>query len=283
MVRFRPSIIGVLGCILAAGTPFVYGASSSAIVVESRSNDDAWRATDSRQQPTELPFRPPVEEQPSGTGGGEAQYQIQLLQQEVQELRGQVEKLEHEMSTMRATQEDRYLELDSRFQNLMQQLEGRSAPAMDLDLDEESGGPTSRPGSATGGASSEEQRMYESALEMIRNREYDGAIAQLKKTIEQHPNGQYTANAYYWLGEVYAAKPEPEYENARQALAQVITYFPEHRKVPDAAFKLGKVYHLMGDCKRAADILNQIIDQQRGRSVAKLAESYLRDKVGDCN
>jgi TolA-binding protein len=101
--------------------------------------------------------------------------------------------------------------------------------------------------------------------------------------IAQYPDGSLAPNAYYWLGEVYAAKPQPDYEAARKALAQVITFFPEHRKVPDAGFKLGKVYHLMGDCVRAKELLERVMDQNPGKSVSKLAETYLRDNIGACN
>ena len=41
------------------------------------------------------------------------------------------------------------------------------------------------------------------------------------------------------------------------------------------------VHHLMGDCGRASELLNQVIAQHQGKTVAKLAENYLRDKV-DC-
>ena len=84
------------------------------------------------------------------------------------------------------------------------------------------------------------------------------------------------------MGEVYAAMPTPEYENARQAFVQVITFFPDHRKVPDAAFKLGKVHHLMGDCDKAKELLSKVVEQYQGKSVAKLASSYLRDGMVNC-
>ena len=35
----------------------------------------------------------------------------------------------------------------------------------------------------------------------------------------------------------------------------------------------------MGDCKGATKILDQVIAEQQGKSVATLAETYLRDKV----
>lgn len=293
MVRYCPSISGVLGCcILAACAPFTFAASP--IVVESRTSDDEVTRQDeasARQpvqgRPRELPFQPPVEEerrQGASTGAGQMQYELQLLQQEVRQLRGQVEQLQNEISRMKATQEDRYLELDDRFQRLAEQRGDRGAAekSAPMDLDVSGAGMNDVVGSggaAAGNSGAGEDKMYERGLEMIRNRQYEQAIDQLRETIKQYPEGEYTPNAYYWLGEVYAAKPEPEYEKARQALAQVISFFPEHNKAADAAFKLGKVYHLMGDCQRAKDILTQVVEQQQGRSVANLAESYLRDKV----
>jgi tol-pal system protein YbgF len=127
-----------------------------------------------------------------------------------------------------------------------------------------------------------EKEMYDTALELIRNRQYDVAITQLQAVIDGYPSGDYAPNAYYWLGEVYAANPQPELEKAQQALAQVISSYPGHRKVPDAAFKLGKVYHLMGDCDKSRDLLSQVADQQQGKTVGKLAASYLSDSMIDC-
>lgn len=220
-----------------------------------------------------LPYQPPIEDEFSNSvsSGGETQYQMQLLQQEVQELRGLVEELNHQLQRMKQTQNDRYLELDGRFQRLMNQSTQELPPVIGTETT------TNTP------ASEDEKTMYDNAVELIRARQYDMAISQLEAVIQQYPQGAFTANAYYWLGEVHAAKPEPDYESARQALAQVITFFPDHRKVPDAGFKLGKVYHLTGDCARATELLRQVIDQNEGSTVAKLAADYLRDRIGSCS
>ena len=274
MIKYRPLHNGVIGLLLATLAPFLFAASNPIIVESLETNPDA--AVASGQRLVTEPFQPVIEDEfEPATSGGETQYQMQLLQQEVQELRGQVEQLSHALSEMQKTQNDRYLELDGRFQSLMQQGDtgSYSEPAS-------TGQQTNSTVAITAGQ--DEKALYDTAVELIRTRQYDLAITQLQAIITQFPDGKYTANAYYWLGEVYAAKPEPDYEQARQALAQVITFFPENRKVPDAAFKLGKVYHLMGDCERATELLNQVIEQQQGRSVAILARDYLRDRVGTC-
>lgn len=213
-------------------------------------------------------YRPPIEEVDQNTPM-ENQYQMQLLQQEVMELRGLLEEIRYELDRIKTTQDDRYLELDARLQQVVKA--AAEPPPSKIVM------PDVMPGD--GAPLLDEKTSYDTALQLIRNRQYELAITQLESVIARFPDGDYAANSYYWLGEVYAAKPTPDYEKARQALAQVITFFPDHRKVPDAAFKLGKVYHLLGDCSRATELLTQVIEQNDGKSVAKLADTYLRESV----
>lgn len=260
----------LFGLCVLVGLPFLLGAQNPVNV------QNLADSTDSLEKGAEQgPFLSgQASRQPSEF---ETQYQIQILQQEVLELRGLIEQLNHELAEMKRLQENRYLDVDSRLQALGDDSRGSSAviPAFPTDRNNEGVlGPESS------GITSEEG-LYESALARIRIRDYDSAIADLKKLIETFPEGTFAPNAYYWLGEVYAAKPEPAYEKARQALAQVISFFPDHRKVPDAAFKLGKVYHLMGDCDRARELMENVVEKYKGKSVSRLADNYLREKLRD--
>lgn len=260
----HPLLSGVLIAATTAvvSTPlFVYG-TDSPIVVESREST--------------VTYQPPIEvsDDRGAPTGIEGQYQMQLLQQEVMELRGQVEQLQYQLDRQKSIQDDRYLELDARLQQLMQ---SQSSPVVSGTPVPENQDPEviSEVADETLG----EAELYDTTQLLIRNRQYDLAITQLESLIARFPDGEYTANAYYWLGQVYAAKAEPDFEKARQALAQVITFFPEHGKVPDAAYALGKAYYALGDCERAVDLLQQVVDQYPGKSAAKLAETYLRDSV----
>jgi tol-pal system protein YbgF len=278
IVKLSAIRVCVSSFILITATAFSFAETSDPITVESRS--------ESRLSEVEEPFQAPVEAQgETQLPAMESQYRQQLLQQDVQKLRGLVEELANEMERLKRTSDDRYLELDGRFQALREEVStsGSLVVGNPATSDVSQGLASVSPSEVTGVVSGQDEKtLYDTSLELIRNRQYDLAITQLQAVITQYPDGNYAANAYYWLGEVYAAKPQPDYENARQALAQVITFFPENRKVPDAAFKLGKVYHLMGDCDRAKELLNQIIAQHQGRSVAKLAETYLRNKMESC-
>jgi tol-pal system protein YbgF len=264
---------GVLGLLMLTSTPFLFAATNDAIMVESRNGPVI----------QQLPFQAPIEDvSPAAVIGAgiDAEYQSQLVEQEVQALRGLVEDLQYQLKRMKKIQDDRYLELDSRFQSLRAGLaSGSVAPGSAeavIKSDEEA--VVALPVNVVQG----EKSLYDTALELIRNRQYDLAVTQLQAVIEGFPNGDYAPNAYYWLGEVYAAMPVPKYENARQAFVHVITFFPDHRKVPDAAFKLGKVHHLIGDCDKAKELLNKVVEQYQGKSVAKLAAGYLRDGMINC-
>ena len=269
MENFRPFTNGVLSRLLLLATlvqtPLLFSQQTSQIIVEeSMSVTSAGPRTEPFIPPTEDDFENVIEDQ----------YQIQILQREVMQLRGLVEELTYRLNRMRDIQDDRYLELDDRFQGMDAKVNNLSLSAKPALVDAD---PVTVVPNAVD--IQDEKTLYDTAQELIRNRQFDLAISQLKAVITHYPDGAYTPNAYYWLGEVYIAKLDPDLESARQALEEVIQFFPEHRKVPDAAFKLGKVYNLMGDCVRARDLLEQVVELHQGKSVATLSESYLRDKV----
>jgi tol-pal system protein YbgF len=234
--------------------PLFVSAAQSPVPIESRE--------------TVVSHQPPIEEE-SMVGSIENQYQMQLLQQEVMELRGLVEQLQHEFSRLKSIQDDRYLELDARLQQALKS----KVPAQE---------PVSKDAGETAAVIDEnfsEKELYDTTQILIRNRQYEMAITQLEALIVKFPDGELTPNAYYWIGLVQTSKTDPDLEEARVALAQVISYFPEHSKVPDAIYALGKVYFKLGDCERGTKLLQEVINQYPGKSAAILAEGDLRETV----
>ena len=265
---------------------------SAPIVVESRSTalKDRFREPVREDQARNemVVETTPIEIEPMAIEGDSSSlspidltYQMQVLQQEVMSLRGLVEQLGHDIQKSKSIQEDRYLELDRRLQN---QSASHQAATAGADSGTGSADLASAPELSPAIADEElkaEQSYYDEGLTSIRARDYDQAIASLRSVIEHYPTGVYAPNAYYWIGEVHAAKPDPDYEAARQALVQVIKSYPSSNKVPDAAFKLGKVYDLMGDCQRAKAALGDVATTYSTKSAGKLAERYLLDQI-DC-
>lgn len=190
-------------------------------------------------------------------------YQLQLLQQEVRELRGLVEEQGHQIKRMARDQQEQYIDLDRRVSGL------RSAPSAPGAA---SGSTTASPGVGAAAASGSEREAYTSAFNLMKEQQFDASTAAFNRLIVDYPNGQYTPNAFYWLGELYLAKTQ--FEQARQSFAQVTNLYPTHQKVPDALYKLGVVYHRLGDTQRSLEFLDRVRKEFPQSSAAGLAQTY---------
>ena len=204
--------------------------------------------------------------QPGVSGQGqlaELFYQLQVLQQEIQDLRGQVEEQTYLVNRLQRDQKEQYLDLDRRVVALS---ENQPAPGPS------STQPAAPPVNIAAGNLSEREA-YTQAFEAMRAREFEASMAGFQQLIEAYPNGQYTANAYYWIGELYLVA-ESDAEMARQSFMQVVNLYPDHQKAPDALYKLGVVYHTLGDVDAAQTYLRRVQQEHPGSSAAGLAAKY---------
>ena len=102
--------------------------------------------------------------------------------------------------------------------------------------------------------------------------QYRRALTMFAAVIRDHPDGEFTPNAYYWTGELHLAMDA--LEEARQAFAQVANLYAGHAKVSDSLYKLGVTYHRLGDNARALQYLDRVTDEYPGSAQAGLARSY---------
>jgi tol-pal system protein YbgF len=211
----------------------------------------------------------------SSTGLSGLFYELQVLQQEVQALRGMLEEQEHRLDRLARDQQEQYLDLDRRMQALRggggappsRPPGGQQAPEPSFD--------SGSPASGGGGGPSSEREAYAAAFDLMKERRFEASAEAFNRLVQQYPNGAYTPNAFYWLGELYLAQEENE--RARQSFAQVTNLYPDHQKVPDALYKLGVVYHRLGDVGRAREYLNRVRREHPDSSAAGLAQTYLAE------
>ena len=109
----------------------------------------------------------------------------------------------------------------------------------------------------------------------MKERKFDESIAAFNDLIARYPNGQYTPNAFYWLGELHLAQQNTE--QARQSFMQVIGLYPDHPKVPDTLYKLGVAYHRLGDTAKAMEYFADVQSRYPQSSAAGLAASYQQE------
>ena len=197
-------------------------------------------------------------------------YQLQLLQDDVRRLQGIVEEQNHRLDRLVQDQRDRYIELDRR----LVELGTPAAPA-----DAAAGAPT---GFGTSPGATTEAAAYNAAFARVKGASnlvpserlaaYAQALTAFQALIAQYPAGEFTPNAYYWTGEIHLYTEALEL--ARQAFVQVVTLFADHAKVPDALYKLGVVYHRLGDNQRALQYLDRVASEHPSHTAADLARNY---------
>ncbi len=213
-------------------------------------------------------------------GNAELFFLVEQLQREVVTLRGMVEELQYSVSVLKRQSRERYVDIDRRLQDVSRLETVLPAPVVGTDPVEApaeravpAGLPSdprvSRSQAATPVISDQEKKAYQMAYNLIKKKSFEDAIDALHDFIERYPDSGLTANAYYWLGEVYLVAQK--LEQAKAAFTVVINKFPDHRKTADAYYKLGVVYLKLGDKKKALSNLDTVISRFSDTSAARLA------------
>ncbi|MDP5210730.1 tol-pal system protein YbgF [Microbulbifer sp. 2205BS26-8] len=199
----------------------------------------------------------------------ELYYQMQVLQQEVQSLRGTVEEMLHEIKRLKQQRTEDYMDLDRRITRLSGTTP--SAEADDGTSARDDSSVSSMPREAKTGGN--ERDRYQASFGLARNGDYGGASAEFKRLLQDYPNGQYAPNANYWLGEI--ALVQGDLEEAREWFVALLDGYPNSSKVWDGRYKLGTVYHQLGDQQKARALLEQVAASDARAS--NLAQKYLKE------
>ncbi|MDV6250672.1 tol-pal system protein YbgF [Vibrio sp. EA2] len=187
------------------------------------------------------------------------QEQIDQMSREISELRGQLERNNHEMQQMLQRQRELFVELD-RMRGEM-----KSAPV-----------PQETPPAEAGGQytpNADEQTAYQDAVDLIlKKRDYAGAIAAFQQFQKDYPDSTYTANSHYWLGQLYYAKKQDK--DAAKSFVAVVSYKDSNKRA-DALVKLGDIAERNNNAEQAKKFYQQVVDEYPNSASAKIAASKL--------
>ncbi len=234
---------------------------------------------------------------------------IEALQREVQELRGENERLAHEINTLKTRQREQYLDIDRRLQSSTSVPGTASMPASSgvsvtdtaatQSQEVTQSPPTTLPPSATSTssqietttsstrqietttsgttvatvASSDAAQDYKNAFTLLKQGKYDDSIVAFGSFLQTHPDSKYAANAQYWLAEAnYVSKRYPQ---ALSEFSKVVNKYPASSKVADARLKLGFTHYELGQYEEARVELTRLRAQFPNSTVASLAQQRL--------
>jgi tol-pal system protein YbgF len=241
-----------------------------------------------------------IERQLEGRGLIDLLNQLEKLQGDVQQLRGEIEVQNHQLEDMQRRQKDLYLDIDRRLQQLEPgQPEGAASvapvpggmddssppsyqapPSYEMPAPAESppvtvATPPVAPAPAAAPVNTAEQQAeYEKALAILREGRYVEAATAFNQFLEKYPGSAYSDNAYYWLGETYYVTRD--FDRALAAFNQLVGNYPMSPKLPGARLKIGYIYYEKQDWAAARQELGDLVTGYPGTTEARLADERLQ-------
>jgi tol-pal system protein YbgF len=197
--------------------------------------------------------------------------QADSLRNDLRAMHNDVDLLTNNLEASRKQQRDLYADLDRRMKNLESRGGGAGGAAAGSG-DAGSGGA----GADSSSAGSDDKAAYQTAFNLLKDSQYDRAIAAFQKFLIVYSDSSLADNAQYWLGEAYYVnKSFPE---AQTAFQRVVDKYPQSRKRPDALLKIGYCQYELKQWDLAQKTLSQVATQFPDAPAGHLAQQRL-DKM----
>lgn len=226
---------------------------------------------------------------------------LDRLEQEVQQLRGQMEEQTHANTELRQRQRDLYLDIDRRLSRLEREggasaPQGMAPPPAPAPAAPVSTAPvpaavavTSAPAPAAAPApapvsaviADKERAAYQQAFDQLRELRYEQAITGFRAFLKEYPDGRYSHIAQYWIGEANYAQ-----RNFKQAVVDYRTLlqrYPKSPKLAEAMLKIGYSQYELGDKAEARKILAELARLYPDTTEAGQANAFLQKMRGEGN
>jgi tol-pal system protein YbgF len=202
--------------------------------------------------------------------------QLDQLQAQTQELRGQIETLRFESENAGNRQRQLYLDVDQRLQ-MIEQSQARllEPPVAVVDPAEVPAEPViERPA-----LSGSDQDNYQAAFDMLRNGQYMQSAEAFRNFLLVFPSSPLADNAQYWLAETYYV--QRQFTTALPAFQLVVESYPNSIKMPDALLKIGFCNYELQQWPAARAALEQVVREFPDTTAARLATQRLERMAQD--
>ncbi|MFT6625425.1 MAG: tol-pal system protein YbgF [Cycloclasticus sp.] len=198
---------------------------------------------------------------------------LEQLQNDVQQMRGQIEEQAHTIESLKKRQRDLYLDTDRRIQQL--ETGQTSSPVSSSELPANTTSAiSSRPSAAPASTNSGEDKLaYEAAFASLKAARYEQSISDFSAFIAAYPKSSYLPNALYWLGE--ASYVTRDFKRALKEFNEVVARFPAHSKTKDALLKIGFIQYENKQWQQSRATLEKVLTSYPGATVAQLAGQRL--------
>lgn len=207
----------------------------------------------------------------------ELTHRVDALQQENNQLRGQIEELKFELEQLKSQQRELYLDIERRLGGTDAgaageapvSLEKKAAePVPEKAIEQPPAAPVQAP--APGGERNEYRNAYDL---LMTERKFPEAINAFNAFLKKYPDGNYADNAQFWLGEAYYA--HNDLDGAMSEFQQLVETYKESPKVPDAVYKVGQIHRIKGENDKARMVFQGLVEHYPNTPAAELAQQRL--------
>ena len=203
----------------------------------------------------------------------EVSNQLEALRGDVRAMHNDVDQLNNALDSGRKQQRDMYADLDQRLKNL----ESRGAGASSASAAPAAGASAAAAaGTPADSSSGEDKGAYQAAFNLLKDGQYDRAIAAFQKFLATYPDSSLADNAQYWLGEAYYVNRS--FPEAQAAFQRMVDKYPQSRKLADAMLKIGYCRYELKQWESARAELGQVVARFTDTPAARLAQQRL-DKM----
>lgn len=119
-----------------------------------------------------------------------------------------------------------------------------------------------------------ESEAYQAAFNLLKQGRYGESITAFSGFLRDYPGGEYEDNAQYWLAE--ASYVNRDFDTALGEFTKIMENYPDSPKVPGAMLKIGYIQYEKKNWAGTRNILKELIDNFPATTESRLAQKRLQ-------
>ena len=201
------------------------------------------------------------------------QAQIEVLKQDIANLRGEREQLLREITLLQRAQKDINVEIEERFQKIYDQFAKKEAPSSQKEEAPKSSKINVQVDGFEFLAEPDEKRDFEAAFVLFRKGDFAAAAKEFAQFVKVYSASGYKPSALYWLGSAKFARRD--FNEAIAHLKGLVNDFPNHARAPEAMLTIGNAQLEIKQAKEARKTFNELLKLYPTTEAAAAAKDRL--------
>ena len=201
------------------------------------------------------------------------QAQIEALNQDIANLRGEREQLLREITLLQRAQKDINVEIEERFQKIYDQFAKKEAPSTQKEEAPKSAKVNVQVDGFEFLAEPDEKRDFEAAFVLFRKGDFAAAAKEFAQFVKVYSASGYKPSALYWLGSAKFARRD--FNEAIAHLKGLVNDFPNHARAPEAMLTVGNAQLEIKQAKEARKTFNELLKLYPTTEAAAAAKDRL--------